>query len=101
MALTVTWTPLAQETFEAIIDYLLEHWTEREVRNFVRESNRVIGQVAMMPVMFRRSAKKGVHEAVIAPRCILIYKVKPKEVQLLAFFDTRRDPKRKLSGRSR
>jgi plasmid stabilization system protein ParE len=43
MALTIQWTPLAEETFEAIIDYLLERWTEREVLNFVRESHRVIG----------------------------------------------------------
>lgn len=100
MALKVRWTPLAQKTFDAVIEYLHERWTEREVRNFIRESNRVIGQVALMPLMFRKSSSKGLHEAVIASRCILIYRVNPEEIQLLAFFDTRVNPKRKPGEQS-
>lgn len=92
---------MAEKTFEAIIEHLHERWTDREVRNFIRESNRVIGQVAMMPLMFRRSAAKDIHEAVIAPRCLLIYRVKQEEIQLLSFFDTRMHPKRKPGRRSR
>ncbi|MCF8257015.1 MAG: type II toxin-antitoxin system RelE/ParE family toxin [Flavobacteriales bacterium] len=99
MALTVKWTPRAEDSFEAIVTYLEEHWTDREVRNFLNESNRVIGQVAVMPLMFRKSEKKGIHEAVIAPRCLLIYRVRADEVHLLAFFDTRMNPKRKLRGK--
>ncbi len=95
MALTIKWTKRARETFADIIEYLEENWTEREIKNFIAETNKVIGHITIMPLMFRRSSKKEVHEAVIVPQCILIYRIKKKEIQLLAFFDTKQNPKKK------
>lgn len=95
MALTIKWTKRSRETFDTVIKYLEENWTEREIKNFIAEANRVIGHITIMPLMFRRSEKRGIHEAVIVPQCILIYRIKKKEIQLLAFFDTKQNPKKK------
>jgi len=95
MALTIKWTKRARESFDTIINYLKENWTEREIKKFIAESNRVIGHITVTPLMFRRSGKKGIHEAVIVPQCILIYRVQKKQIQLLVFFNTKQHPKKK------
>ena len=38
MALKARWTPEAEETFNAIIEYLENSWTENEVYSFVQKS---------------------------------------------------------------
>jgi len=97
MALTIKWTKRARESFDTIVDYLEENWTEREIKNFIAESNKVVGHITVTPFMFRPSGK-GIHEAVIVPQCILIYRVQKKQIQLLVFFNTKQHPKKK--GRS-
>ena len=39
MAFKIRWTPEAEESFDKIIDYLENNWTEKEVQNFVRNAN--------------------------------------------------------------
>lgn len=34
MALTIKWTKRSRETFDTVIKYLEENWTEREIKNF-------------------------------------------------------------------
>lgn len=38
MALALVWTRRAAQGYDKIIRYLEEYWTEKEVRNFVQES---------------------------------------------------------------
>lgn len=95
MALTIKWTKRARESFDNIITYLEENWTEREIKNFIARSNKVIAHITVTPLMFRHSGKKDIHEAVIVPQCILIYRIRKKQIQLLVFFDTRQHPKKK------
>ena len=44
MAGKVVWTQEAVETFNHNINYLLVEWSEREVRSFVRQTEKVIAQ---------------------------------------------------------
>ena len=37
MALKARWTPEAEETFSAIIEYLENEWTENEIHSFCSE----------------------------------------------------------------
>lgn len=95
MALSIKWTEEAGRAFAVTINYLLEHWTEKEVRSFISQTNRVIAHITVYPRMFRRSAKKNIHEGLITRHCLLIYRVKKNKIELLSFFDTRQKPKKK------
>ena len=96
MALTIKWTKQAELSFANIIDYLGNNFTEREIKNFISKSNSVIAQISVTPLMFIHSGKKqNISEAVIAPQCLLIYRIEKKHIDLLAFFDTRQHPKKK------
>jgi plasmid stabilization system protein ParE len=49
MALVARWSKEAEDTFDEIIEYLEDNWTEREIQNFVRKAHKVIGQIEKNP----------------------------------------------------
>jgi plasmid stabilization system protein ParE len=97
MALEVIWSPKSVERFDAILDYLQENWTEREMNIFIRKTFHIIGYISENPKMFRRSDKhKNIHEAIITRQVMLIYKIKSDRIELLTFWDTRQHPRKKF-----
>lgn len=99
MAYKVTWSPKAVKTFNNVINYLEKNWTEKEIRNFVRLTDKVAHIISKSPYLFRSSEKNNVFEVLVTKHNLLLYQVneESKKVQLLAFFDTRQDPKKKKS----
>jgi plasmid stabilization system protein ParE len=95
MVKEVIWTPTAQKTFNQVIDYLNEKWTESEIINFVSSTDRIVDYIVQNPKMFRKTNKKNIHEAVVTPHNLLIYKIYPTRIYLVTFWDTRRNPKKK------
>jgi len=45
--------------------------------------------------MFRETNIANVHEALVTPHNLLIYKIYPKRIDLITFWDTRQNPKKK------
>ena len=98
MAYKIIWSPKAEETFEKVIEYLKENWTDKQIKNFVSETERVINLIAKNPYLFRASEKESIFEAIITKHNLLLYQLndETKEVELLAVFDTRQHPKKKF-----
>ena len=94
MALKVRWTLEAEETFEDIISYLLENWTEQEIRKFVRKTQKVIKQIEKNPYQFKASASNQVRKSIITKHNSLFYYVNTLNgvIELYAFWDNRKDP---------
>lgn len=95
MANPVRWTPEALRTYVAIVRYLRRYWTQREVDRFDKEVDAVLAVIATFPKGFRRGVRDDIREAVIKPCNLLIYRVRKDHVELLTFWDTRRDPRTK------
>ncbi len=94
MALNINWTPKAKETFLVIISFLESNWSEKEVSKFVSATDRIIGLISLFPNLFSQSGKKkNVHRAVISKQTSLFYRVKKGEIELITFWDNRRNPK--------
>lgn len=98
MAFKIIWSPKAVDTFENVIDYLQTNWTEKEIRKFVVETEHIIQLISINPHLFRGSEKENIFEAVITKHNLLLYQVNQnaKTIELLSFFDTRKDPKKKF-----
>ena len=96
MAKEIRWTKEAEVTYQKVITYLEENWTDKEVGNFVNISNKIIFFISENPFMFRQSNKKNVHEALITKHNLLLYRVKSNHIELLTFWDTRQNPNKKL-----
>ncbi len=46
MAVIIKWANETKKTFDKNISYLKEEWTEREIKNFVKQTNYIILRIA-------------------------------------------------------
>lgn len=95
MAKEIEWTPESILAFESTIEYLSIHWTEKEVEHFVVSTEIVINFISENPKMFRKTGRKNIHEALITPHNLMIYKVYSDRIVVLRFWDTRKNPRKK------
>lgn len=96
MALKITWTPQAQKGFDKILSYLVENWTEREVKQFVHEMFDFIEKLSHYPYLLRESSSRKLRRGPINKYTILTYRVKPRknEIQLLNIRGSKQKPLR-------
>ncbi len=95
MVKKITWTPEAEKTFESVIDYLQQYWSEWEIKNFIERADSVTEQITRHPLSYRSSGKEDVREALITKQSLLLYRVSGDVIYLLYFWDTRKNPERK------
>jgi arsenate reductase-like glutaredoxin family protein len=62
MAKAIVWLPLAKNSFFKIIEYLEKDWTEKEIRNFVSKTDKILTIISSGKAKFRRSNKKNIYE---------------------------------------
>lgn len=92
MALSITWSPKAEETFDEITDDLLESWSEKVVRRFVQETFEAIDRIAIFPhssPAFR--SNPDIRRAIINKHVSLIYRVQEEKIELITFWSNRQD----------
>lgn len=95
MAKTIIWTPEAEKTLDDIIDYIDQHWSQKEVRNFIERVDRVTDHISRHPLSYRSAGKEDVREALITKQNLLLYRISGEIIYLLYFWDTRRNPAKK------
>jgi plasmid stabilization system protein ParE len=95
MAQEIIWTAEAEKTFEQVIEYLQQQWSDKEVAKFVEKVIEVTEHISRHPFAYRSAGKEDVREAVITKQNILLYRIAGKRVYLLYFWDTRKNPARK------
>lgn len=94
MAYKIKWTPEAEVSFDTIITYLLENFSENEVKRFVVATEMKISLIEANPNMYRQSSKyKTFRYTNILKKTILVYRVKKSThtVELIHFWDGRQN----------
>ena len=94
MALKVVWSPQAIESYDEVITYLKNNWSEKEIKKFVRKSNAVIELICINPKMYKLSSKnKHLHKAFLFKPLSLVYRYKPRkqEIELVTFWNNKRE----------
>jgi plasmid stabilization system protein ParE len=97
MAVVIKWADEAKITFDKNINYLQEEWTDKEIRNFMKQTNNILSRITAYPEMYSQSAKNPkVRKASINKYIVLYYRYysSKKEVILLTFWHNKQDPKR-------
>lgn len=94
MAKKVIWSNEAIKSFDNVLNYLNENWTEKEVDDFILQTDAAIELISKFPLMFRRFNKRNIRAALITKHNLLIYKVYKSHINILNFWDTRQDPKK-------
>ncbi|MFW5979044.1 MAG: type II toxin-antitoxin system RelE/ParE family toxin [Bacteroidia bacterium] len=95
MAVKLVWTKKATQGYDRIIKYLEEEWSEKEVKNFVRETAHFFDLLKENPKMLEPTGKhKNLYRGPINRLTIITYRYKPrkKEIVLVNIRETRRKP---------
>lgn len=95
MAKEIIWTPEAEKTHDAVIQYLAEKWSAKEVKKYIEKVNTIVHHISTHPLAYRSAGKEDVREAVITKHNILLYRVSGQSIYLLYFWDTRKNHARK------
>ncbi len=95
MALTIIWSPKSQKTFDKIIIYILNHFTEREVKKFIAEVNGKLETIVSFPKAYPKSKQnKKLHHCVINKFTSMVYRYEEEKqtIEIVLFWDNRTNP---------
>jgi plasmid stabilization system protein ParE len=83
MALALVWTKRAILGYDKIVTYLEQHWTDKEVRNFIYESDEFFALLSEYPELLQKTNKhKNVYRGPMNKFTVLTYRVKPRKQQI-------------------
>ena len=91
----VNWTPNAKKSFEHILDWLYAKWTNKEIENFLDQTDSTIEQIKNNPYLYRASEQNEQVRRGLVNRFISLYyrvRTKEEEIVLLTFWDNRQNP---------
>ena len=94
MAIKIIWTNKAEKTFDDIIEYLQNQWSEKSAIKFVRKANEIINSISLNPYTFQKSNKENIRRAVIMKHTSLYYEIIESKIYLLIFWDNRQNPQK-------
>ncbi len=82
MAIVIKWADEAKKTFDENISYLMEEWTEKEIKNFVKQTNNILLRIVAYPEMYSASAKNPeIRKAAINKYIVLYYVTIPQRMR--------------------
>jgi plasmid stabilization system protein ParE len=88
----VVWITRAKIDFDENILFLLENWSEREARKFIRKAMSTIRIIENNPRAFQESDYHQVRKAPILKQISLYYRINQNTIELLRFWGNRMNP---------
>lgn len=91
----LVWSPLAENDFSAILQYLELEWGKNITEKFIEITDNSIKQIIINPKQFPIIyKKKKIRKCVLTKHNSMFYKVGGQNIDILRIFDTRQDPKK-------
>ena len=92
----ILWTDNAIKELQKTVEYLEEHWTEKELKNLATNLETTLNIISQNPYIFQASdIKKDVRRAVILSLNTMYYRTYENDVHILSFFSNRQNPKKR------
>lgn len=95
MGFRVYWTPVAELSYFAEIDFIFLKWNSKEVSVFIILIDDFIAKLAQNPHMGRFVKEKDIYSFVVSAQTTLYYKIYSdlQRIDLLLFHNNKRNPK--------
>jgi plasmid stabilization system protein ParE len=91
----ILWSDRAVIDLQNILNYLLNKWTEKEVRNFVKKLDNRLELIAVNPRLFPNTNKrKNVRRSVLIRQTVIYYETSNNAIKIVTLFDPRQNPKK-------
>lgn len=96
--MTIKWTNKAEKSFDQIITYLTNEWSQKSAFKFIDSVNQFIEILKKHPEIGKpERIKKDLRSFVLSRHVIIFYRIKNDNlIVLLNFFNSRQDPGKKL-----
>lgn len=89
----VVWTFEAEKSFNAILDYLMEVWSQKEALAFIDLVEDTIENIRTHPEMFKVSPyNRASREAVITKHTTMFYRILGELIEVEYFWGNFQDP---------
>lgn len=91
----IQWTPAARNSFNKIIQYLQNEWTEKEITRFAERTEKMTETLRRYPEMCRPSVKKKhVRIGILDKHTQIVYYYKPgiQLIVILLFWNMKQNP---------
>jgi len=91
----IIWSPLSENDFVSILDYLQKNWDKKVVENFIEITFSAVSQISINPKQFPLIYKnKKIRKCVLTKHNTLFYRERKDFVDILRMYDNRQDPKK-------
>ena len=91
----IQWSEKATIDLQNIIAYLLDTWTQKEVKDFVRRLDKRLELITINPRLFPKTGKrKNVRRSVLTKHTVIYYEYSNDIIKIIALFDPRQNPKK-------
>lgn len=91
----VVWTREAEESFNRILDYLLEVWTPKEALAFIDIVDDTVHKITVNPKIFKVSQYDNYsREAFITKHTTMFYRILEKVIEIEYFWGNFQDPQK-------
>lgn len=87
----IEWTLASKNDYWKNIEYLENHWPEKEVMNFINEIDYSLNLLAKDNVLFIKSDYPNVYKMVIIKQITLYYSIENETIYLLRFWNNYQD----------
>ena len=87
----IEWTLASKIDYWKNIEYLENHWSEKEVLNFIIEIEYSLNLLAKENVLFIKSDYSNVYKMVIMKQITLYYSIENQTIYLLRFWNNYQD----------
>jgi plasmid stabilization system protein ParE len=91
----IIWSPLSENDFSNILEYLNKEWNSDVVNQFISLIDQTINQISINPRQFPLiHKKKKIRKCVLTKQNTLFYRVDKNHIDILRLYDTRQNPKK-------
>jgi len=88
-------TELAERKLEKLFEYLIENWSLKVKRNFVKKLDDCISIIKIQPESFPESSKiQGLRRCVVTKQVTLYYKINKEKIYIVSIFGNRQNPEK-------
>lgn len=94
----IIFSKVANRSYEDILEFLSQTWTEKEISVFIDEAEKVTDQLKDDKFLLFQKYSKDIRSALIGKKHVRMFfrKENDRQIKILLFFDIRQDPQKIL-----
>jgi plasmid stabilization system protein ParE len=92
MSYRIIWTESAKKSFDEVVEYLFQEWSQKDVSHFIHRTERVLSLISKSPRIYP-IIYPVIHRCLLSKHNSIFYTIENDQVCILACWDNRKDPK--------